>query len=70
MNKAHHIRIIIYAVLVCIAASCRHVQRFDSREFIIANDTLSLDSYAYPLSLISLSHAVKYDDSSLVSNKI
>ena len=63
MNQAHHIRIIIFAVLVCIAASCRHVQRFDSREFIIANDTLCLDSYAYPLSLISLNHAVRYDGS-------
>ena len=61
MKAALHIRFFIFAIIACFAGSCCRVQRFEPREFVISNDTLCLDTYAYPLSLIYLEHAVKYN---------
>ena len=61
MKYSVHIRIFIFAILGCLVGSCCRVQRFEPREFFISNDTLCLDTYARPLSLISLKHAVKYN---------
>ena len=61
MKAVVHIRFFIFAIIACFAGSCCRVQRFEPREFVISNDTLCLDKYAYPLSLIYLEHAVKYN---------
>ncbi len=63
MKGTYHIRIFIFVFLAWMAGSCCRVQKFEPREFVISNDTLCLDSFAYPLSRISLEHAVKYNDS-------
>ncbi len=63
MKGTYHTRIFIFVFLAWMAGSCCRVQRFEPREFVISNDTLCLDSFAYPLSRISLEHAVKYNDS-------
>ena len=62
MKPILNIRIFIYAISVYVASSCYYVQRFESMEFVSSYDTLCLDTYAYPLSLISLEHSAKYND--------
>ena len=63
MKPILNIRIFIYAISVYVASSCYHVQRFESLEFVASYDTLCLDTYAYPLSRLSIGHAAKYNDS-------
>ena len=63
MKPILNIRIFIYAISVYVASSCYHVQRFESMEFVSSYDTLCLDTYAYPLSRLSIGHAAKYNDS-------
>ena len=63
MKPILNIRIFIYAISVYVVSSCYPVQRFESMEFVSSYDTLCLDTYAYPLSRLSIGRAAKYNDS-------
>ena len=61
MRNSLHI-IFICTITMWLLNSCCHTQRFESTEFLVTHDTLCLDTYTYPLSLISLEHSAKYND--------
>ena len=61
MRNSLHI-IFIYTITMWLLNSCYHTERFESHVFLVTHDTLCLDAYAYPLSLISLEHSAKYND--------
>ena len=61
MRNSLHI-IFIYTITLWLLNSCCHTERFESHVFLVTHDTLCLDAYAYPLSLISLEHSAKYND--------
>lgn len=61
MRNCLHI-IFICTITMWLVNSCCHTQKFESPVFLVTHDTLCLDAYAYPLSIISLEHAAKYND--------